>query len=100
MKGLNELENAMVGNAFDRAWDAALREGILETMDVDMGRRLIATTVLRLFNDGEKDEWRLSRGALTQFRLYKLLMTSKPRAAPRQAARLEKGVGTAAKAAF
>jgi hypothetical protein len=66
----NFLQTDVLIKAFDRAWDAAVREGILEIMSIEQAKEMTAKRIIDLANSGEVDEWRLARGAKVQLRSY------------------------------
>lgn len=57
---------AVVGAAFDRAWQAAL-QGVKPMNGNDDAKRALALTVLRLFDQGERDPERLLEIALREW---------------------------------
>ena len=71
MTAFNESETSTLGKAFERAWDNALREGVLQVFDIDTAQRVIASRIIKLAQSGEIDEWRLARGALHHFRVVR-----------------------------
>jgi hypothetical protein len=68
MLELNERDLALLGNAFDRAWDSYLRSGLLTPENLTDSRKLLAARILRCHHFGERDEWRLARDAVTYVR--------------------------------
>jgi hypothetical protein len=68
MLALSDVELALIGKAFDRAWDRYLRAGLLTPHNLTESRHLLAARILRCHRYGERDEWRLARDAVTYIR--------------------------------
>ena len=68
MFALSDAEVAIVGKAFDRAWDGFLRTGALTPENLWDSRNLLAARILRAVYYGERDEWRLARDAVSYLR--------------------------------
>ena len=64
MLALSDGELAVLGKAFDRAWDNFLRTGALSPKNLAESRAILATRILRSAYYGQRDEWRLARDAL------------------------------------
>jgi hypothetical protein len=64
MLALSDVELALIGKAFDRAWDNYLRAGLLTPHNLMESRHLLAARILRCHRYGERDEWRLARDAV------------------------------------
>ena len=71
MLALSDIELALIGKAFDRAWDSYLRAGLLTPENLTESRQLLAARILRCHSYGERDEWRLARDAVTYIRQLK-----------------------------
>jgi hypothetical protein len=71
MLALSDIELALIGKAFDRAWDSYLRAGLLTPHNLAESRQLLAARILRCHSYGERDEWRLARDAVTYIRQLK-----------------------------
>jgi hypothetical protein len=56
--------SAIIGKAFDCAWDMFLRAGALTPQNLDTSRVLIAQRIIELARDGEVSQRRLIIGAL------------------------------------
>ena len=65
---LSDDELALIGRAFDRAWDKHLKTGLLTPHNLFESRRLLAARLLRSAYYGEHDEWRLARDAVAYVR--------------------------------
>jgi hypothetical protein len=68
MLELNERDLALLGKAFDRAWDNYLRAGLLTRENLTDSRMHLAARILRCHRFGERDEWRLARDAVLYVR--------------------------------
>ena len=68
MLELNDRDLALLGKAFDRAWDSYLRSGLLTRENLTDSRKLLAARILRCHRFGERDEWRLARDAVSYVR--------------------------------
>src|SRR3954469_21886488 len=71
MLALSDVELALIGKAFDRAWDSYLRAGLLTPHNLMESRHLLAARILRCHSYGERDEWRLARDAVSYVRELK-----------------------------
>src|SRR5689334_7118015 len=94
MLALSDAELALIGKAFDRAWDNYLRAGLLTPQNLAESRHLLAARILRCHSFGEHDEWRLARDAVSYVRELKrrgeamiVLPAPKKRAAPARKSR-------------
>src|SRR5262245_1701567 len=61
---LSDVETAVVGRAFDRAWDGFLKKHLLTPHNLHDARTRLAELSLRSVLQGECDEWRLARDAV------------------------------------
>jgi hypothetical protein len=77
---LSDAALAVVGKAFDRAWDSFLRTRGLTPKNFSESRNVLAARILRSAYYGEPDEWRLARDALS----YLLQVTDFQRSLPNQ----------------
>src|SRR3954451_25363785 len=71
MLALSDVELALIGKAFDRAWDSYLRAGLLTPHNLMEARHLLAARILRCHSYGERDEWRLARDGVSYVRELK-----------------------------
>jgi hypothetical protein len=68
MLELNDGDIALLGKAFDRAWDQYVRLGLLTRENLTESRTFLAARILRCHRFGERDEWRLARDAVSYVR--------------------------------
>ena len=66
----DDAEATVLGAAFDRAWDNAVHERILDVLSIDEAKDIIAKRIMAHAQRGERDEWRLARGALLFVRTF------------------------------
>ena len=79
MFALSDAEVALVGKAFDRAWDGFLRTGALTPENLWASRNALAARILRAVYYGERDEWRLARDAVSYLRQVTVAAADQPK---------------------